>query len=349
MYAVEEVIPPLSLDEPGAADFIAAVDIKNALEAEGWGTSELSFTAAESLPGWHDAKQPIRLFIVRAEGTVIARAYYNTLADDDTGTAWIGGGVLAPFRRQGIGQLLLDHIDGIARAEGRTKLIIYTVSRPNDGSRLHPPTGFGSVPLENAEVQFLTSNGFELEQVERASRLALPVTVNVDDALARSGPDYAVHEWVGRAPDEWVDDIAVLLTRMSTDAPSAGLEEPEDVWTADRVRDYEKRQESSPRSELFAAVEHLPTGRLVGFTVLSVPAELHRPVSQEDTLVLREHRGHALGMLLKLANIEHVQRVRPGHPAITTFNAEENRHMLDVNEAVGFMAMGYEGGWRKTL
>jgi len=61
------------------------------------------------------------------------------------------------------------------------------------------------------------------------------------------------------------------------------------------------------------------------------------------------HRGRRLGMLLKLANIEHLQRLRPGHPAIVTYNAEENRHMLDVNEAVGFVPIGREGAWKKTL
>jgi len=349
MFTVDEVNPPLSLDAPGAEDFIAAVAVKNALEAEGYGTDELSYTPEESLPGWHDKNQPIRLFVVRVDGRVVARAYYNTLADDDTGTAWIGGGVLAPYRRQGIGQSLIDHVSEVAAADGRRKLIVYSVSRDGDGLRVYPPTGFGSVPADNAEVVFLQSNGFELEQVERGSRLALPVVVNVDDALARSGPDYRVHEWVGRAPDQWVDDLAVLLTRMSTDAPSAGLEEPEDVWTADRIRDYEQRHESSPRTEVTAAVEHIPSGRLVGFTMLSAPAELERPLAQEDTLVLRDHRGHALGMLLKLANIDHVQRVLPGHPAIITFNAEENRHMLSVNEAVGFVPIGYEGAWKKVL
>ena len=349
MFTVDEVHPPRSLDEPGAEDFIAAVAVRNALEAEGYGTDELSYTPEESLPGWHDKNQPIRLFVVRVDGRVVARAYYNTLADDDTGTAWIGGGVLAPYRRQGIGQALIDHVIDVAVADGRHKLIVYAVSHDADGLRLYPPTGFGSVPADNAEVVFLQSNGFELEQVERGSRLALPIVVNVDDALARSGPDYRVHEWVGRAPDDWVDDLAVLLTRISTDAPSAGLEEPEDVWTADRIRDYEQRHESSPRTEVTAAVEHIPSGRLVGFTMLSAPAELERPLAQEDTLVLRDHRGHALGMLLKLANIDHVQRVLPGHPAIITFNAEENRHMLSVNEAVGFIPIGYEGAWKKVL
>jgi hypothetical protein len=70
---------------------------------------------------------------------------------------------------------------------------------------------------------------------------------------------------------------------------------------------------------------------------------------QGDTIVLREHRGHRLGMLLKLANLDHLQRLAPGHPSVTTYNAEENRHMLSVNEDVGFVAWGYEGAWQKEL
>jgi hypothetical protein len=54
-------------------------------------------------------------------------------------------------------------------------------------------------------------------------------------------------------------------------------------------------------------------------------------------------------MLLKLANLVEVQRRMPGHPSVITFNAEENRHMLDVNEAVGFVPIGYEGAWRRDL
>ncbi|HZW41277.1 MAG TPA: hypothetical protein VFE99_03160, partial [Agromyces sp.] len=62
-----------------------------------------------------------------------------------------------------------------------------------------------------------------------------------------------------------------------------------------------------------------------------------------------EHRGHRLGLLIKAALHEAVRAHSPETSAITTFNAEENRYMLDVNEALGFAPIGYQGVWQKNL
>jgi GNAT superfamily N-acetyltransferase len=352
-FTIEEVTIPATLDTPEAADFIATAEVRNAVEADGYGTDDLAFSAAELLPGWLDQEyEPKRLFAVRVGGEIVARAIYETQPAEEADTVWFGIQVLPAFRRRGIGTALADRLETIADSEGRTKRIVYAVSRDAAGERVPSPTGFGSVPLANDEVRFLRSRGFTLEQVERGSRLALPaggLAARLDEARTVAGAGYTVHHWLDRTPERWREDMALLYTRMSTDAPTAGLEEPEDVWTVDRLALHEQRRESSPRIQLVAAVEHLATGRLAGFTELSAPAELTRPVSQEDTIVLEEHRGHRLGMLLKVANLQHLESVRPGHPAIITFNAEENRHMLDVNEAVGFVPIGYEGAWKKVL
>jgi GNAT superfamily N-acetyltransferase len=353
-FSIEEVSIPMALDSPDAADFVATVDVRNAVEADGYGTDDLAYSAADLLPNWlNTVYEPKRLFAARVDGRIVARAIYETTTED-ADVVWLGVQVLPEFRRLGIGTALSELLETMAAEDNRQKIIVYTVSKEAPGERVDAPTGFGSVPRDGAEVRFLLSRGYTLEQVERGSRLALPVDDadlrgRLDAAAVAAGADYSLHFWMDRTPERWRDDLAVLLTRMSTDAPTAGLEEPEDPWTAERLLDEEKRRESSPRTALTTAVEHVPSGRLVGFTELNVPAELDRPVEQGDTLVLKEYRGHRLGTLLKVANLRALQNELPGHPAVITFNAEENRHMLDVNEAVGFLPIGYEGAWRKLL
>lgn len=354
-FSIEEVVIPTRLDRPEAADFIATADVRNAAEADGYGTEELSVTAAELLPVWLDQEwEPKRMFAARVSGRIVARSVFETRPAANADPAWVGVQVHPDFRRRGIGTAMADALERLAAEEHRSRLVVYTVSKDAPGERIVSPTGFGSVPATNQEVRFLLGRGYSLEQVERGSRLALPVARETIDgqlhaAAWAAGSTYRLHQWAGRTPAHWLDDMALLFTRMSTDAPSAGLEEPEDVWTRQRLIDYEDRAEAGPKTAVVSAVEHVASGHLVGMTELGVPAEPRRPVSQNDTIVLRDHRGHRLGMLLKAANIRQLQEVTPGHPSIITFNAEENRHMLAVNEAIGFVAIGYEGAWKKTL
>jgi GNAT superfamily N-acetyltransferase len=70
---------------------------------------------------------------------------------------------------------------------------------------------------------------------------------------------------------------------------------------------------------------------------------------QQDTLVLREHRGHGLGLALKLANHRALVAALPGVLRVRTWNAVENAHMLAVNTALGFRPSGYSREWHKHL
>ncbi|CAN5423943.1 GNAT family N-acetyltransferase [soil metagenome] len=352
MFTIDELPIPTTRDGEGGAEFARAIEIANTVEAISYGTTDLAYQPDEELPHFTDRFHPHRILLARVDGEIVARAHYETTTGDEADAAWVSVEVLPEHRGQGIGTALSERIEKLAADEGKSRVLAYMGVQDEPGERLPSPTGFGSVPVANREVRFLLARGYSFEQVERISRLPLPVPdldTRVEAAQVASGPDYAVHYWVGGTPERWREDLAVLGTRMSTDAPSAGLEEPEDVWTVERVIAADERDLASPRTRLTAAVEHVPAGQLVGYTVLSVPSQKHRAVDQYATLVLREHRGHRLGMLLKVANLQHLQRVRPGHPSVITFNAEENRHMLSVNEDVGFAAIGYEGAWRKDL
>lgn len=354
-FIVEEIPLPANLvDDPAVPDFLATVEIRNLVEELGYGTPDVRVTPEKLLAYWSDPYSPHRLFAVRVDGRVVARGMYETQLEEDSPAAWVDVRVHPDYRGRGIGTAISEHIERIGRTDNRTHLIVYIVSAEGPGERLEPPTGSGSLPADNPEVRFLQRRGYRLEQVVRASRLALPfdetvLRARLAEAVDHAGDAYFVHRWAGSTPAEFRDDIAMLNTRMSTDAPQAGLEEPEDVWTAERLAEHEEHTTADGTVLLTSAALDRDSGRLVGFTQLALPTEAGRPVDQYDTLVLREHRGHGLGMLLKLANLEFLQQEHPGYPSVLTWNADENRHMLAVNEALGFEPIGYDGAWRLDL
>ena len=354
-FTIETLRVPTAPGAEGWADFAGFIDVRNACEEAAYGTPDLSYRPHEMLPMWRDDEfDPKHGLIAKLDGRIVGRAICETQADDSSLHAWLEVQVVPAARGLGIGRALSDAIEAYALQQGKSVFIVYAVSPEAPGERLGAPTGFGSVPLDNVEVRFLGSRGYRLEQVNRGSRLALPADAGFldrleSDALSHASDDYRAITWAGPTPADRQQDLAHLLTRMSTDAPTAGLEEPEDVWTVERVVAEDASRASADLLPVTAAVEHRSTGRLVAFSTLFVPAESDRAITQDDTLVLREHRGHRLGTLVKVANIRAVEQAFPGHPSIITFNAEENRPMLDVNEAMGFVPIGYEGAWRRDV
>lgn len=348
-FSVDRIPVPETLDDPGGDDFIEMVRVRNAIEAEVSGSDDIAPTPQDLLAHWQDPYSPQILFVARVDGTIVGRGFTILPIEEESRVAYVTAEVLAEYRRGGIGSALLAAATQAAREEGRTILQGDSMTTPRDGEQLSPPTGYGSVPADAPSTRFALAHGFRLEQVVRGSRLPLPYDARLADALAASGPDYRVETWTGATPDHRLDDLARLRERMSTDAPAAGLEITPEVWDADRVRSLDAMKAKTDTVMLTAAAEHIPSGRLVAFSELAVPEDGALVSNQEDTLVLTEHRGHRLGMLVKVANLELLGRLYPGHPAVVTFNAEENRPMLDVNEAIGFTPFVYEGAWKKQL
>jgi GNAT superfamily N-acetyltransferase len=354
-FTIEEITVPDSIDGSGGEVFKEYATVRNAVEAHTVGTDLLAMSLPDVWAEYRDNPHRARRhFAVWQDGAIIRRGIITTRPHSPEAGAHLMVDILPAFRRAGVGSTLLETVEAAAVNAGAAVLKVNVPHTSGaSGPRVKSPTGFGDLPANDDGVRFLSSHGYVLEQINRislvdVSELSERVRPLQDAAAAAAGADYRVITWTGPTPEQRTGDLAVLRTRMSTDAPAAGLVNPVDEWDAERVREHDARIASSGRTILTSAVEHVPSGTLAGFSELLV-SDGGSIAQQEDTLVLRDHRGHRLGMLLKIATAELLAREMPTVEAIVTYNAEENRPMLDVNEAMGFRAIGYEGGWQKRV
>ncbi|GGE86343.1 GNAT family N-acetyltransferase [Mycetocola zhadangensis] len=352
--SIDELAIPSTLDSVDGRAFVEMTELRNTIEREVLGTGDTESTPRELLSAFSDRFAPKRLFLARANGRIIARGVYEWQPEEDAPAAFLELQVVKGARGRGVGAAMLDVLEAAAVSDGLTVFQAWSSHvLPVSADVLSPPTGFGAIERNSPAARFALAHGYRLEQVDRISRIDLPIDRALleqrrRDAQAHAA-DYAVVQWVGRCPDEWLADMARMHQRMSTDAPAAAIEFAEEQWDETRMRNLDDRNEAGGRVNLTSAALHIPSHRLVGYSDIALPEQEGSPAIQEDTLVLKEHRGHRLGMLLKVANLEQLMAVSPKTPRITTFNAEENRPMLNVNEAVGFVATGCEAAWKKTL
>jgi len=139
----------------------------------------------------------------------------------------------------------------------------------------------------------------------------------------------------------------VLEQRMTTDAPHGDLPVEEERWDGDRIREYEASHVARGRTVLSAGA--VQDGRLVAFTDLQVPIAQPERANQAGTLVLREHRGHRLGALMKAAVLRELAATLPQVRRISTYNSDSNLPMVAVNEALGFRPAGHLSSWSRHL
>ena len=264
------------------------------------------------------------------------------LADNRT-VAYLENVVTPGERRRGIGRRQLAVVTERARAAGRTVLQTFEGS-PADPGAPDPCAAFarahGFVPTLPA-----LRNDLDLDSPGALDRALAALDAEVAGAdLA----DYRLVTWWDRCPDEHLADRALLRQRMSTDAPQGDMVLEEEVWDGDRVRELERVAAEAGSTTVETCALHVPSGRLVAFTVLQVARARPQHADQEDTLVLREHRGHRLGMWVKAANLRALAE-RVDVRRVTTHNAASNAPMLRVNEAMGFRPVLRTSCWTKHL
>lgn len=244
-------------------------------------------------------------------------------------------------RRTGLGRLLFAHASDRVQAVGRRRIVM-EVGEPLAPTQPAPGPAFATA-VGAARALDEVRRALDLQDLDAARLDALKV-----DALARAD-GYRLVQWVDTAPDDVVDELAVLMGRMSTDAPLEDLAWEAEHWDVERVREQERVTAAKGRRRLVTAALHEASGSLVAYTDVAVSTHQPEAAYQWDTLVLAAHRGHRLGMLVKIANLELLRREAPDARTLSTWNAASNTHMVAINEALGFRPVERWCEWQLDL
>ncbi len=352
---IELGAPADDFDEPALSLIARYVATANKVTREFWGDDSHDTTVDEIVASMrHQEDEIVRRFLVVEDGRDVGRAVAALNTEEGSSVAYISAWVVPEARGRGLGRAIAEHIERVAIDLGATTLQAWADHHaPVEGDAgIAPASGHGAVAAD-AAARLAVAAGYTLEQVDRISELdvvAARTTLEQHraDALRHAGDAYEARSWSGRTPPELRDGMAALHARMATDAPSAGLDIDDERWDAARLERVERELEAAGHDILQAVAVHRESGGVVAFTVLLVPDQ-GRPAIQEDTLVHAEHRGHRLGMLVKAENLLQLGRLHPDRSRVVTWNAEENRPMLAVNDALGFKPVGAEGGWQKRV
>ncbi|WP_309067172.1 GNAT family N-acetyltransferase [Microbacterium sp.] len=352
---IEPLVIPASLDAPDAGDFLEAVRIANEAWRRASGTDLHDDDPAELLAQSRETPYRVTHLVgARIEGALVGVGsveFDKTTAE----SAAFDVSLVAEHEQGPASDALMAEVERIAREHGRSVLQSWTIHRPDPVEhRLVPPTGAGWIPSEDAATRRMLAAGFRLGQVERNSVFELHGSYDATDslleqAIAKAGPDYRPVWWAGPTPPEYAAGYATAIGRMHSDVPSGDMVSELSVWDAERVFERDGRFAEAGTLMGVTLVVHEPTGEVAAFNELTIGPDRTRPTSQWGTLVMPEHRGHRLGAIVKCIGLKKWHELVPESPRVSTFNAEENRYMLDVNEAVGFVPASYAGAWEKKL
>lgn len=233
-------------------------------------------------------------------------------------------------RRHGVGGALYDYAVAVARAESRTTF--------EDEVNVPPDQNLAT----SAGGRFALARGFVSQHVEQRLLLDVPLPATTLDELARTAQQkatgYRVESWVGLTPDGWLESFARMHTLMEQDVPTGNLSRAPITYDAQKLQATEQRmidQGFGPVTTLVLG----PDGEPAAYTEMLVAEPGSADVFQEDTFVLRAHRGHRLGTLAKVANLRQLATRHPQTRHVNTWTAEVNDAMRTINERFGFRAV----------
>ena len=228
-----------------------------------------------------------------------------------------------PDRRgQGFGTRLLEELEQRTRALGRTTLWVGIAADDEPSAAFLAEHGFAPAARDARRLQVLAD-------VDPATLGALE-----RDAAAHSG-DYELERVAPPYDDAHLTELIPAMAAIN-DAPMGALTCEDEVFDLARMRDAERAHELRGERVRRVIARHRGTGEVAGHTYLVVRPWAPREAGQWDTSVARAHRGHRLGLALKIEMLRWLAEEEPQVEVVETWNNVDNAPMIKVNEALGY-------------
>jgi GNAT superfamily N-acetyltransferase len=241
--------------------------------------------------------------------------------------------VLPGRRRSGFGSALLRHCAERARSAGRSRLSAHA----RDGSA-------GAAFAAAVGARGGIDEVIRMMDVDASlpGRLA-PLRAS---ALSRAA-GYELLSWAGITPEEQLDQAARLHGVMA-DAPRDEGREPS-KWDADRVATMDQVVAGQGLMMYTVVARLAGSDELAAMTQMATDPGLPDWAFQQVTAVVPAHRGHSLGLLVKMAMLDLLTEREPAVRRILTGNAGLNAHMIAINEQLGYYVSDVYRSWQLDL
>jgi len=264
-------------------------------------------------------------WLAHDEGRLVGYAALTLNLFENLDGAKILGAVHPGHQRRGIGRALME------AAEDAT-----------DRPRLRAPTWAGT-----AGEQAVPHFGYTHQGSHEVRRLYVraPQPSDLVTAAEEASHDYALERFAGPCPEGLLGDMQTLREAIN-DAP--GLGGDFETFPPARIRGYEESLASRRQTMYTIVARHRATGEPAGITLLCVHELRPSIAAQEDTSVLAPHRGHRLGLRLKLAMLDWLRADRPDVEYADTWNVPDNAPMIAINDALGCRKVAETIAFRKV-
>ncbi|WP_329131029.1 GNAT family N-acetyltransferase [Streptomyces sp. NBC_01476] len=148
-------------------------------------------------------------------------------------------------------------------------------------------------------------------------------------------PGYRLTAWEGVPPDPLAGAFEAARQAMAG-LPVGRTGVSKVRWDLEGLADVAELSARRGDRLLTVAAVSEADGSVAGWTRVVLPGDGSTRAEQNDTAVLPDHRGQGLGLWLKAEMLRRLRAAGPELTEISTNNAEDNRHMLAVNTALGY-------------